>query len=144
MSSIFERGSLPVLEALVHFTAARHRAIALNIANADTPGYRAVDAPVEDFRRALARALLEQRSSPAGIFALKPRGGIRPVEGGFLEVRLGPAGGAGIPRPDGNTVDLEVEMGRLVRNGMLHNLSAALLAHQFGQLREAIGERVLS
>lgn len=144
MSSIFEGGPLPVLEALVHFAAARHRAIARNIANVDTAGYRAVDAPVEDFRRALTRALLERRSSPAGIFELKPLGGVRPGLGGFLEVRLGPAREAGVPRPDGNNVDLEIEMGRLVRNGMLHNLSAALLAHQFGQLREAIGERVLS
>lgn len=143
MSSIFERGSLPVLEALVHFTAARHRAIARNLANVDTPGYRAVDAPVEDFRRALARALLERRSSPEGRFELRPWGGVRPAPGG-LEVRLEPAREAGVPRPDGNTVDLEIELSRLVRNGIWHNLSAALLAHQFGLLREAIGERVLS
>ena len=136
METIFDRGSLPVLEALVRFTSFRHRAIANNIANAETPGYRAIDAPVADFRRALARAIREQRDSPTGIFEMKPAGG---PEAGY-----GAARETGALKANGNDVDLEIEMGRMVQNGMLHNLSAALLAHQFGLLREAIGERVLS
>ncbi len=136
LGTIFDRGSLPVLEALVRFAAARHKAIANNIANVETPGYRAIDAPEADFKRALARAIEDQRRSRIGIFDPKAAGG--------LEVRFEAAHEAGVVKANGNNVDLEIEMGRMVKNGMLHNLSAALLAHQFGQLREAIGERVLS
>jgi len=134
--TIFDRDSLPVLEALVRFTAARHKAIANNIANVETPGYRAIDAPVADFKRALARAIQAQRDSRIGVFDRKALDA--------LPARYEAARETGILKANGNDVDLEIEMGRMVQNGMLHNLSAALLAHQFGLLREAIGERVLS
>lgn len=136
VETIFDRGSLPVLEAMVRFSSVRHKAIANNIANAETPGYRAIDVPTEDFRRALARAIRDQRESRIGIFDRKT------VDAAPL--RFGAARETGALKENGNNVDLEIEMGRLARNGMLHNLSAALLAHQFGQLREAIGERMLS
>jgi flagellar basal-body rod protein FlgB len=136
VETIFDRGSLPVLEAMVRFSSARHKAIANNIANAETPGYRAVDVPAEDFQRALARAIRAQRDSRIGVF---DRGDLDAAP-----LRFGAAREAGALKENGNNVDLEIEMGRLARNGMLHNLSAALLAHQFGLLREAIGERMLS
>lgn len=136
VETIFDRGSLPVLEAMVRFSSVRHKAIANNIANAGTPGYRAIDVPAENFKKVLMRAIRDQRESRAGVFDRK-----------ILDaapLRFGAAREAGAPKENGNNVDLEIEMGRLARNGMLHNLSAALLAHQFGLLREAIGERVLS
>jgi flagellar basal-body rod protein FlgB len=136
VETIFDRGSLPVLEAMVHFTGARHKAIANNIANAETPGYRAIDLPVAGFKRALARAIREQRDSRIGVFDRKVLDAA-PLR--YVATRE-----TGALKENGNNVDLEIEMGRMARNGMLHNLSAALLAHQFGQLREAIGERVLS
>ncbi len=125
-----------MLEALVRFAAARHRAVANNVANAETPGYRAVDVPEADFRRALARAIRRRKESPVGVFDMK--------EVASLTEKFVAAGRGGIVKPNGNDVDLELEMGRMVKNGMLHNLSVALLAHQFGLLREAIGERILS
>ena len=140
---LLDRTRVPLLNKALSVSALRHKAIANNIANAETPGYRAIDAPAADFKRALARAIEEQRESTIGIFELKASGGVRPTAQG-LAVRYEAARDAGILKSNGNNVDLEIEMGRMVRNGMLHNLSAALLAHQFGQLREAIGERVLS
>jgi flagellar basal-body rod protein FlgB len=136
VETIFDRGSLPVLEAMVRFSSVRHKAIANNVANAETPGYRAIDVPEEDFKKALARAIQGQRDSRIGIFDRKILDAV-PLE-------FGAARETGALKENGNNVDLEIEMGRLARNGMLHNLSAALLAHQFGMLREAIGERMLS
>ena len=43
LSTMFNRGSLPALEALMQYTSARHKAIANNIANVETVGYKAMD-----------------------------------------------------------------------------------------------------
>jgi flagellar basal-body rod protein FlgB len=123
LESMFDRGSVPALELILSWSSARHRVIAANVANAQTPGYRAQDLSEREFRSALARALA---GGPAAT-GLVPR----------------PAETAGIVKPDGNNVDLEVEMGRMARNGMLHTFAATLLAQQLGQMREAVAERVI-
>ena len=121
VEGMFERGSVPVLESLVRFSAARHRVIATNLANVETAGYRAQDLPVEAFRAALARAFEAPR----------------------LDLRPQAAADAGPLKPNGNNVDLDMEMGRMVRNATVHQTAASLLAHQFAMLREAIAERVI-
>jgi flagellar basal-body rod protein FlgB len=120
VEGMFDRGSLPVLESLVRFSAARHRVIAANIANVDTANYRAQDLPVYAFREALARA----------------------VDAGRLDLRPLTASDAGPLKSNGNNVDLDMEMGRMVRNATVHQTAASLLAHQFAMLREAVGERL--
>jgi flagellar basal-body rod protein FlgB len=120
VEGMFDRGSLPVLESLVRFAAARHRVIAANIANVDTANYRARDLPVGAFREALARAVDARR----------------------LELRPVLAPDAGPLKSNGNNVDLDMEMGRMVRNATVHQTAASLLAHQFAMLREAVGERL--
>ena len=120
VEGMFDRGSLPVLESLVRFAAARHPVIAANIANVETAGYRAQDLPVGAFRAALARAAGASR----------------------LELRPGDASDSGPLKPKGNNVDLDMEMGRMVRNATVHQTAASLLAHQFAMLREAVAERI--
>ena len=58
--------------------------------------------------------------------------------------RVVEAGDAGILKANGNNVDLEVEMAKMVRNNALHSTAAALLAHQYSLLREAISGHVIS
>jgi len=57
---------------------------------------------------------------------------------------VGPAADAGTLKPGGNNVDLEIEMAKMVRNNALHGTAAALLAHQYSLLREAISGHVIS
>jgi flagellar basal-body rod protein FlgB len=140
-NTIFSKGSIPALEALMHFTTARHKAIANNIANVETPGYKAMDAPEQDFRTALTRAFEDQGRSRVGVFELEPYRNVRPAANG-LDVRYVESPEAGILRHIENNVDLDMEMGRMTKNAGLHNLAATLLSHQFGQLRVAISERV--
>lgn len=123
LESMFDRGSVPALELILRWSSARHRVIASNVANVQTPGFRAQDLSDRDFRAALARAL----AGGAAAADLRPRA----------------AETAGTLKPDGNNVDLEIEMGRMARNGMLHTFAATLLAQQLGQLREAVAERVI-
>lgn len=51
---------------------------------------------------------------------------------------------AGVLKPNGNNVDLEIEMAKMVRNSALHSTAATLLAHQFTLLREAISGQLHS
>jgi len=142
LSTMFDRGSLPALEAMMQYTSARHKAIANNIANVETVGYKAMDVPTAEFEKALARAFEEQRRSPTGVFEMASGRGVRPTADG-LRFRSVESKETGILRHIENNVDLDVEMGKMVKNGGLHNLAATLLSHQFTMMREAIGERVI-
>lgn len=95
------------LEGLLRYTALRHKAIANNIANVETPGYRAREVKTPSFGELLEGATFRIVESPG-------------------------------------KVNLEEEMGKLVKNGTLHNLAASLLAQQFHVLREAVQERVIA
>jgi len=125
---MFERGSVPALDALLRFAGARRRAVAGNIANVDTPGYRTLDVP---FDAAMARAFRDQRASPTGVFSM--RGDVPGPE---------PSGDAGTLKPAGNNVDLDLEMAKMVRVQSLYATAAALLAQQFSMMREAISGHV--
>jgi flagellar basal-body rod protein FlgB len=117
LNRLFGGGSLPTLEAMLTFASRRQRVIATNIANVDTVGYRARDLSAPDFRKALTEAF-------------RPREGL--------------ATDAGTLKPNGNNVDLEIEMARMVRNSALHSTAASLLANQFTLLREAVSGHVIS
>ena len=63
--TIFNQGSLPVLERLVQFTEARQKLIAHNIANVSNPYFKPVDVDPKSFQRVMARAVDQRRSSSA-------------------------------------------------------------------------------
>lgn len=114
LDRLFAGGSLSTLEGMLTYASARQTLIAANIANVDTVGYRTRDLGTPDFRGALDRLL-----------------------------QPGAAADAGPLKPNGNNVDLEIEMAKMARNTALHSTAAALLAQQFTLLREAIAGRVL-
>jgi flagellar basal-body rod protein FlgB len=124
LDRLFSSGSLPALEAMLTYASERQRVIATNIANVDTVGYRTQDLPEGDFVHVLDRAFRGQ----AGPVRFEARG----------------AEDAGALKPGGNNVDLELEMAKMVRNTALHSTAAALLAHQFSVLREAVAGHVLA
>jgi flagellar basal-body rod protein FlgB len=123
LNRLFNGASLSASEAMLRFASARQKVLAANIANVDTVGYRTRDLSESDFQRQLDR-LFDAKGEP-------------------VVIRSGPAADAGILKPNGNNVDLEIEMAKLVRNTALHGTAAALLAQQFTLLREAISGRML-
>lgn len=120
---MFNGASLSASEAMLIFAANRQKVIAGNIANVDTAGYRTQDLSEADFKRQLDN-LFSSKGKP-------------------VVIRSGPAADAGPLKPNGNNVDLEVEMAKMARNTALHTTAAAILAQQFTLLREAIAGRVL-
>lgn len=97
----------------------RHRVIAQNVANVNTPGYRRLEVRFEED---LARALANPVAGPAGV---------RPQ----VVVSDGPE------RVDGNTVDIDREMNDLTRNALLYQAAAQILTSRIASLRAAIAGR---
>lgn len=109
--------------------ARRQSALAANIANADTPGYRGIDVSFG--------SVLAQAESALPLTGTDPRHlqGASSVGGGALVF----SGGA--PRRDGNDVDVDREMGKLSRNQIEYQFLARALSGKFRKLKEAITGR---
>ncbi len=101
--------------------ALRQDAIASNIANLETPGYKRLDvAPA--FNSELERACAAR--DPEQIAALKPELAVDP--------------NAAAVSPDGNTVNLESEMLEMNKNSLAGTLQTQLITTDFYRLRMAI------
>jgi flagellar basal-body rod protein FlgB len=107
-----------LLARLLDATSLRHKVIAENVANVNTPGYHQMDVSFEDL---LSRSLTSGRMDQA--LGTKPK---------VIETK------GGTVRPDGNNVDIDKEMGRLTKNTTLYNVYAQILAVQLAQMRSAI------
>lgn len=106
---------------LLDASVIRQQAIASNIANADTPGYRRVDlAP--DFETRLRGYLESGRQDEAA--ALKPT----------LTEDLT----ARSVRPDGNTIEVERELLEMNRNSVEYNYLSEVVSRDIKQLKLAI------
>jgi flagellar basal-body rod protein FlgB len=109
---------MQMVSRLLSAAAMRHRAIASNIANANTPGYQRLDVAFEDqFKAAL------QHGGAAAAARVEPR---------VVVDASGPA------RLDGNNVDPERELVDVSRNALLYETFARAAAVKTGILRSAI------
>lgn len=126
-------GTIGVLHAGLDGLGQRQRALAENVANADTPHYKRFEVSYE----AQLRAAVEGgQGAPLAItqpghLGLGPRGladfrpAIRRVEDSTL-------------RNDGNNVDIDVEMTRLAQTSLTYNAVAELMKRKMGGLKEVI------
>ena len=101
--------------------AVRQDAIASNIANLETPGYKRLDV-TRAFNSELERACAAR--DPRQIAALKPELAVDPD--------------AAAVSPDGNTVNLESELLEMNKNSMAGILQTQLITTDFYRLRMAI------
>jgi len=113
---------------LLDASVMRQEAIATNIANAETPGFRRLDiAP--DFSQALKAQF---------------SGGSLPAPGSIqsLNPRLAEDSAVRAVRPDGNSVEIETELMAMSRNRVDHEFLTELVSRHIKQLRVAITGRV--
>jgi flagellar basal-body rod protein FlgB len=109
--------------AALQLRAQRQQVLAANIANADTPNYKAVDF---DFTKALERATAND-SAPG------PRAA---RAAGPVEVALAPrASQAGL---DGNTVDMDIERNKFVDNAVRYEAALKFLNGKIRALLSAM------
>jgi len=122
---IFQSENYHLARKLMDATVLRQEAIAANIANVETPGYRRVDiAP--DFLRQLKASLA------AGELARR---------GPDLAPRLAEDTAARNVKPDGNTVEIERELLALNQNAIEHEFLSEILTRNVKQLKHAITGR---
>lgn len=132
--------AIGVLERMVQFAGQRHRLIANNIANFDTPGYRPQDVSVAEFQDRLAEAVDERRA--AGGHQLAPSDS-ESIEFTTTGIELHPQPiEDNILFHDGNDRDLERTMQDLVENFMTFRVAAEMLRGRFALINSAISERV--
>jgi flagellar basal-body rod protein FlgB len=111
--------------AMARHAAARQAVVATNLANSDTPGYRAQALP--DFAE-----VWRERST--GLRATRP-GHIAPQDS--LSVRSAPRSAE--PSPNGNTVSIETEMLAAIEAQREHGRALAIWRHATGLLRTSLG-----
>jgi flagellar basal-body rod protein FlgB len=107
--------------------AARHRVLTENIANAETPGYRARDL---DFQTALLRAFTPPEAPSGNLI-----GGERNDEESAAQVVVDREAAVKV---DGNSVDLDTQMARLSENAFRITALSRMLARQYDALKSAI------
>ena len=130
LDRLLNQGSAPVLERVLSFTAARHRLIAENIVNADTPGYRQKDLSVAKFQEMLGRWIEQRHAAPGGSGAASDPA---------LEIEYPQRG---ILFHDGNNRSMEQLMTDQAKNALLHNLTVELLRKQYQGMELALKERI--
>ena len=122
---IFQTGNYQLARKLLDVAALRQDAIATNVANAETPGFRRLDiAP--DFATQL-RSRME-----SGDFA---------QSAGTLVPHLAEDQTARSIRPDGNTVEIEHELLAMNRNAVEHQFLSDIVSSNLKQLKMAITGR---
>lgn len=122
------------LAASLKYRQMRQELIASNIANAETPGYKAKKI---DFEEALARALDtdEQqtlRTTDSRHFNVGG-GGFNNLQPEIYEESNG------IVSPDGNTVDRDQEMADMAENKIMYDASVQLLNKKLALMKYAVG-----
>ncbi len=125
--------SLRFQSEALQLRAQRQQLLSANIANADTPGYKAVDF---DFTRALRENLggarVTQRTSAPGHMTtmasrLAPADAPSPAESDAVQ-----------PAQDGNTVDMDKERARIADNAVRYEATLKFINGQIRTLLSAI------
>ena len=111
MDALFGK-TIEMLSAILDFRSERHKVIASNIANIDTPNYRPKDIVFKEELKAL----------------IGNKDGIRIDKADFEVIN------------SGERVNLDIEMAKLAENNLMHNLTVELLARKFRGLNTVLKE----
>src|SRR5690349_21035334 len=115
--------TFPVMQDLLSWTSKRQQALASNIANLDTPGYRAKDYSFED---QLESSISMVSTSPRHIAPVADAPNAREFDVGTAE------------KLNGNNVDIERELTEITKNGIEYVTLIQYLNQKIRTLRSAI------
>ena len=121
VEALFNQPNYLAAKKTLDAVALRQEAIASNIANLETPGYKRLDLAASfqcELERACAAGNAQQITS--------------------LQPSLAPDSSASAVGRDGNTVSLEKEMAQLNQNSLVHSLETQLVSGMLARLRMAI------
>ncbi|KAB2926496.1 MAG: flagellar basal body rod protein FlgB [Dechloromonas sp.] len=131
MNSIAQHVS--VYSQALNLRTQRHQVLASNIANADTPNYKARDF---DFARAMQNAQAG-RLAAGGVALARTASGHLPGAGGAgpAELQFRKESQSAV---DGNTVDMDVERAQIAENALQYQILTQLIGDKFKGLRSAM------
>jgi len=138
---ILDNRTMRALEIALDVASARHQVIADNVANVNTPGFKAADV---DFVSSLEQAMagraqstglrLEGRATRAGHLSISG-----PAPAGRSPIVQTVDDGASM-KVDGNSVDIDLEMAKTAENATMYNAFAQLVSSKFSLLKYVISE----
>ena len=114
----------------LEYTSRRHEVLAKNVANLETPGFKALDVTFDDYLKPAQIAAGEVAQPNIGTGAPgDPRARIVYAQDGNA-------------REDGNDVNLDRQMARLAENTLYNATLVQLLASRLNTVKQAISGRV--
>ena len=125
--------TMALLERSLDLRASNQKLIVSNLANLDTPNYKA-------FKMLVAEQMKHSPVSGAPMPMVRTHGGHMAPRSGHMEnpvverVESNPRS----IRGDGNTVELETEMSNLAENTLLYNTATRIVANKFNLLKSVI------
>ena len=128
-----EDRTLKALSTAINFRQMRQELISSNIANADTPGFKAKRLAFEE---ALARAIDIDKQQSLNVSDSKHYN----IGGGGFD-NLTPEvyeESSGMVTEDGNTVDVEKEAVRMAENKVMYDAAVQLLNKKLGMMKYAV------
>jgi flagellar basal-body rod protein FlgB len=114
-------GIVELLQAGLKAETMRQQAMANNVANLQTPGYRRLDV---QFEKLLAKAI--ESGDEVNVEEIEP-------------LLIKPKNTA--VNPNGNDVNLENEIGEMVKNSLRYKAFVRLMNKKFDQIEQAINDR---
>ena len=124
LKRVFSDTTTDVLTKALGGYAARQKAVANNIANVETPGYKRQRV---NFEAQLREAVKNRTPAEA-------RKAISELE---IAPQIDPSAEAG---PDGNSVNIDLEGSELAKAGMSYQLATTLMGLKLSMLKQAITE----
>ncbi len=113
--------TIQILGKMMDVTALRHRVLANNLANADTPRFTRQDVKFKDL---LANAV--ETGNATKIAKVQPEI-VQDTVSGY--------------RPDGNNVSIQREMGEITENSLIYQFSGSAITRKYAIMRKAISGR---
>jgi flagellar basal-body rod protein FlgB len=127
--------TLKALTTALNFREMRQELISSNVANANTPGFKAKKL---DFEEALARALDVDGQMQMNVTDVKHHnvgnGGFNNLE---PEIYDDPNG---VVSESGNTVDVEAEMAKMAENKLMYDALVQLINKKMGLMKYALSQ----
>ena len=117
-----------ILERITQAADMRQRVIASNIANADTPGYKATDLV---FNNILGNEQVKLSTSDPKHIAGSKTNGVN----GKLIIEDNPSWG------DGNNVELDVEVAKMTENSLIYSAAITIMTAKLQMFKNAIHVR---
>lgn len=132
MNALFDR-TMASLERSLNLRAMNQKLIVSNVANLDTPNFKAfkmvVDEALQDGHNSTP-PLRMTRTQPGHL-------GLPAAKGEAVRVERVEENPLSL-RGDGNTVELDTEMANLAENTLLYNTATRIIANKFATLKDVI------